>query len=379
MRVIVLSFACAALLAAAASSSTSDPGAVIVHEWGTFTSIAGADGTAVEWLPQAGPTDLPCFVERNRFNGKVRLSGTVRMETPVLYFYAAHETTVNVSVRFRQGVITEWFPPAAIAPGNSPALPGSESTIAWRNVKVSPGVVEDFPVEHGASHYYAARRTGAAPLQTGSEQEKFLFYRGVGRFALPIAATVDGDGTVAVRNPRGQPIGDIILFDNHRGRIAYELRHGSSGEVIVDPQVANQEPTLELEKMLLANGLYPEEASAMIETWRDSWFEEGTRLFYIVPRPAIETILPLRIDPTPAGIARVFVGRMELVTPTTAKEIKDALLANHFGTLRSYGRFLQAIGRRIVTESAPGERALLEQRLQDASSAWVTPQNSCGR
>ena len=235
MPAIVVLFA-AASFTAPASTRTSEPNTLTVHEWGTFTSIAGADGTAVEWLPQAGPTDLPCFVERNRFNGKVNLSGTVRMETPVLYFYAARETTVNVNVRFRQGVITEWFPPAAIAPGNGPVLPGSESAIGWRNVKVSPGVAEDYPVEQGASHYYAARRTGAAPLQSGSAKEKFLFYRGVGQFAPPIAATVDVDGKVAVRNPRGQPIGEVILFDNHRGRIVYEVRRAQDGQVIVDPQ-----------------------------------------------------------------------------------------------------------------------------------------------
>ncbi len=28
-----------------------------VHEWGTFTSIAGEDGMAVEWKPLAGPDD----------------------------------------------------------------------------------------------------------------------------------------------------------------------------------------------------------------------------------------------------------------------------------------------------------------------------------
>jgi hypothetical protein len=70
---------------------------------------------------------------------------------------------------------------------------------------------------------------------------------------------------------------------------------------------------------------------------------------------------------------------MELVTPTTEKEIKDALVANHAATLRSYGRFLQAIGRRIVTESAPGDRALLERRLQDATSTSMSPQSGCGR
>ena len=95
MRVIVLSLVWAAFLAAAEKGVRplfQDPRAVIVHEWGTFTSIAGADGTAVEWLPQAGPADLPCFVARHRFNVKGSLSGTVRMETPVVYFYAAGET-----------------------------------------------------------------------------------------------------------------------------------------------------------------------------------------------------------------------------------------------------------------------------------------------
>ena len=238
--------------------------------------------------PQASPSDLPCFVERNRFNVKGSLSGTVRMETPVLYFYATHETTVNVRVRFQQGAITEWFPHAMVTPGGGPISAGSESTIAWRNVKVTPGVVEEFPIEAGASHYYAARRTDAAPLQSGSAREKFLFYRGVGRFAPPIAATVDADGEVSVTHRPGQPVGDVILFDNHRGRMVYEVRSAVSGQVIVDPPVADQEPTLELERMLLKNGLYAAEAAAMIDTWRDSWFGEGTRLFYIVSRSAID-------------------------------------------------------------------------------------------
>ena len=36
-----------------------------VHEWGTFTAIAGKNGHAVEWqpLPSPGTTDLPRFVE----------------------------------------------------------------------------------------------------------------------------------------------------------------------------------------------------------------------------------------------------------------------------------------------------------------------------
>src|ERR1700752_3488512 len=56
------------------------------HEWGTFASIAGQDGSAVEWSPLNGSTDLPGFVEHFKNAGFKRgLRGTVRMETPVLY------------------------------------------------------------------------------------------------------------------------------------------------------------------------------------------------------------------------------------------------------------------------------------------------------
>jgi hypothetical protein len=58
-----------------------------VHEWGTFTAIAGKDGRAVEWLPLGLPryppsTDLPQFVEHiNGVNFKLGLRGTIRMES----------------------------------------------------------------------------------------------------------------------------------------------------------------------------------------------------------------------------------------------------------------------------------------------------------
>ncbi|HEV8487854.1 MAG TPA: hypothetical protein VGV87_30210, partial [Blastocatellia bacterium] len=35
---------------------------LVVHEWGTFTSIAGKQGVSVEWRPLAGASDLPTFV-----------------------------------------------------------------------------------------------------------------------------------------------------------------------------------------------------------------------------------------------------------------------------------------------------------------------------
>ena len=49
----------------------------------------------------------------------------------------------------------------------------------------------------------------------------------------------------------------------------------------------------------------------MVETWKDSWFEKGARLIYIVPSRAVDQILPLQIEPQPAETTRVFVGRLE--------------------------------------------------------------------
>ena len=40
------------------------PAGLTVHEWGTFTSVAGPFGKAIDWMPAGGPTDLPCFVAK---------------------------------------------------------------------------------------------------------------------------------------------------------------------------------------------------------------------------------------------------------------------------------------------------------------------------
>ena len=100
--VAILAVTAATTLEPAAGSNTSakDPAGLVAHEWGTFTSIAGADGAAVEWLPQAGPAELPCFVYRMRMLPKGFLTGTIRMETPVILFLLAQRNH-----RERQGAV----------------------------------------------------------------------------------------------------------------------------------------------------------------------------------------------------------------------------------------------------------------------------------
>lgn len=326
----------------------------IVHEWGTFTSIAGDDGRAVEWLPQAGPSDLPAFVYASRFGPKALLRGTVRMETPVIYFYAGSEMTVNVTARFRNGAITEWYPQATVTPSAADshglARPGFEGAVRWRDVTVVPRGGTEFPVEDRPSHYYAARETDASMLEKGGQLEKFLFYRGVGSFAPPISARWSRDGSVLIDHLFHEPLGSVILFENRANAIRYEVRHIATRSATFAPGLPAGECDQlfsEIESILVAHGLYPREAKAMIATWKDSWFEEGTRLFYVVPRETIDAILPLDVDPAPAAVARVFVGRVELITSDTLDAVRDAVARKDDVALQKYGRFLHHILRRL--------------------------------
>lgn len=374
--VIVLVAAAAALSAAQAPPRTAD---LVVHEWGTFTSIAGEDGQAVSWLPQGGQSDLPCFVERSGVFTKGALWGTVRMETPVLYFYAPRELAVDVSVSFRQGLITEWFPHATV--GMTGAYGGNyQGTASWQDVRIAPGQAAAFPTETGPSHYYKARSTDAAPIQASGQTEKFLFYRGVGTFAPPISATVQADGKIAVWSAEQRPLGDLILFENRRGALAYSVRRVSGDRVTLDRPALEDNatgPQRELVRILVANGLYQKEAEAMVDTWSDSWFEEGARLLYIAPRAAVNATVPLKISPMPSEVARVFVGRMELITPVTRQDVRLALTTNDRAMLEKYGRFLQPIGDRVLAGVSPFDRELLTKRLEASAAAWSYPSSGC--
>lgn len=296
-----------------------------VHEWGTFTSKAGPDGTAIEWTPLGGPSELPCFVTvLNPSSIKVGREGlgaikaTVRMETPVLYFYAAQEQTAHVSVRFNQGLITEWYPQARVPPVRSVTLATTTGAIDWHEVRIQPGTNPPLPFDGDGSHYYAARETDASPIRVGAQSEKFLFYRGLASFPVPITATLQEGGAVDVDAAGAVAIPALVFFQRDGDRVGYRLVRHPPARVTVDrPALTGTAESLraDLQTLLVEQGLYPREARAMVETWRDAWFDAGTRLFYLVPRAMVDAVLPLKIDPQPLEVTRVFVGRIELSTP----------------------------------------------------------------
>src|SRR5579872_2075985 len=102
---------CAIVCALLAPLFGADAG-LTVHEWGTFTSIAAADGGAEQWVSLSPPADLPCFVYHLSAQCVKCGPAKVRMETPVVYFYAPQPLMASVRVDLPRGLITEWYPQA---------------------------------------------------------------------------------------------------------------------------------------------------------------------------------------------------------------------------------------------------------------------------
>jgi hypothetical protein len=389
-RVVSALVVATAALLIAADFRPAQPGDLTVHEWGTFTSIAGEDGSAIDWDALGGKDDLPGFVNNLGYRGlKWGLTGTVRMETPVMYFYSPRELEAHVKVAFPQGLITEWYPRAQYEVFQKSRLDGSvrrlepnlngidtsltslTGAIEWANIKIQPDTSPALPVERGPSRYYAARGTDADPLTVGNQHEKFLFYRGVGRLPVPLAARLSGDGKVVVENRGPDPVPSVILFENRGGRLGYRNAGALQDTVTLDsPSLDGSIPMLrdDLETALVAQGLFPKEAQAMVETWQDSWFEEGSRLIYIVPSRAVDAILPLQVDPTPSQIARVYVGRSELVTPETKRAVEEAMATGNRSMIERYSRFLDPILKRISSEN-PSKAAQIEQFRRNMQSS----------
>lgn len=356
------------------------------HEWGTFTSVQGADGVQLEWNPLVS-SELPKFVyDRARPSGNQPQAGIFlgksmaslqRMETPVIYFYSGQEQKVDVSVKFPQGIVTEWFPQAS---KYDPQL------MRWNGVDIIPAKSKEasdklLPVDASGSHYFAARETDGDLLRVGNdrgekwirEHEKFLFYRGVGFFKAPLQAALGTtDDLVVLKNSGSEPLSNLYVL---------YIRHGSGKYLYVDRLSLGQERTVklatqtelsdlstlrtrlaaEMAASLVKEGLYKREAAAMVKTWNDSWFgEEGLRVLYTLPRAWTDRTLPLDISPAPSELVRVMVGRAEMITPAMEWDLmkqitrygendstaKQQAIAN--ARAIGLGRFAEAVVRKLV-------------------------------
>jgi hypothetical protein len=344
---------------------------LIVHEWGTFTSIAGENGAALEWRPLNGASDLPGFVYqiqnleqkglRHNYQQKRSMEAFIRMETPVLYFYTDREMEVSAKVDFPSGKITEWYPQARYV----------STGIDWGRFKVLPNAEVALPLENSDSHYYPARETDAAIVRVcgikETQHEKFLFYRGVGNFNPPLNARLNGE-QLMVKNSGSEKIARAIVFENRNGNIGYKVLNlvGDEANLALSsplsgiPQKQNSIEQ-ELENLLLAEGLYEKEVKAMIKTWRSSWFEEGLRVFYILPRKTTDEVLPIQIEPQPKELVRALVCRTEIITPEMEERLQASVLKLQSSSaqerqeasraINQYGRFAEPILKRLLKKT----------------------------
>jgi hypothetical protein len=199
----------------------------------------------------------------------------------------------------------------------------------------------DWPVTDTIAHVWTSPRAveSAGIHTTNGESEKFLFYRGVANLNAPLQVSRNAQsGELLFKSqleglPGSEPlpIQSLWLVDIQPGRqIAFRalppvsLIHNSQqyvGQTAADfapgdYRLGNLDKLkAALLSALVSEGLFPDEAQALLNTWEVSYFKSsGMRLFFLVPRTWTDFYLPLEIS-RPSDLRRVMVGRIELVTP----------------------------------------------------------------
>ena len=198
--------------------------------------------------------------------------------------------------------------------------------------------------EARGSHYFAAREVAAnfVKIETPdakTETEKFLFYRGVGAFEAPLKVALEGTDATELRltNNGGEPLEAMYAVSVRAGTLAFApvgkmaARESVVAQIPAAAQGADQSADLarELRESLEKAGLRADEAAAMVKTWEKSWLAEtGVRVLYVLPRAWTDRTLPLTLAPAPREIARVMVGRAEVLLPPVERALQTQI--EHF-------------------------------------------------
>ncbi len=336
-----------------ACATTSSRAGLVLHEWGTFTALQDENGEAMggintddepvpAFVHDIAPSLLltkteapPVFYEKG-----IRACHpdvTMRLETPVIYFYPDSDgvDSANVHVEFHGGWLTQYFPNAvASAPGIqdrsfSTLTSKTIGSLTWNKVKLNAS--GQVPATD-AHVWLTPRQVRSATIEVNGEREKYLFYRGVGHIDAPLRVVRTGQELVVSHNSdttiNNNGIRSLWLVDvRSDGTAAFRvLKPDAQSSVFLVKTPAEFEPheysagwtdplRAGLQQELVGAGLFPDEAAALLETWEQSYFKSaGLRLFFVVPQAWTDNQLPLSVSPT-AQITRVMVGRIEIVTP----------------------------------------------------------------
>ena len=348
-----------------AADPAADAALLVAHEWGTFTTLQdelGRDLSGINIDDEPVPGFVhnlsrfllqPAFVTNRHWVRRMKGTPqrhprvTMRLETPVIYFHLPEGTKkpveLDVGVRFRGGWLTEFYPDAkATAPGIRREFifgelnEDTESSLRWSKLQV--GTEGKFP-KTNEPVWTTPRQVDCDAVTTpGGESEQYLFYRGVARRRSPVRVVTREDGrTLDLFGNFGEVtcgaetrIPALWLVDvRDDGTTAFRAIDGTAVTSDETKLLATVDSQFEesdyhefhrdvLKKLmwteLCRDGLYGDEATAMLNTWSRAYFKSpGRRLFFVVPREWTDHYLPLEI-PKAERIERVMIGRIELVT-----------------------------------------------------------------
>ncbi|MEO5913560.1 MAG: hypothetical protein ABIS50_04970 [Luteolibacter sp.] len=247
-----------------------------LHEWGTFTTVSGSDGTLLSGLEREEET-LPAFahahigLENGQFPdmaeasriyqkhgtlgipssfkglGKRPLTGvTVKMETPVIYFHSNENAPIHAKVKvgFNGGTISQWYPQRSGGETLPEPAPSSDPTnkptplsawtldfnksyqgaIEWDIDILTPDQTPDtvlFKPGDSLGWLRARQPVTNAVRSSNGETEGYLFYRGVGRFDPGLKTTVNADETLHLENNTGGRIPYLVAFEIVDGKLRW--------------------------------------------------------------------------------------------------------------------------------------------------------------
>jgi hypothetical protein len=403
--VLTALLAVAAVPACGPGAAAAVDGTWVVHEWGTYLSVQGSDGVTLGGMVDSEEA-LPLWVRERDLGGRSRASYYGKMETPVTYFYTDRPRQVRVRVEMPGGLLTHWFPDVhAVTPALPPAPKTEEATVDRPKTTPQPagssldwGTFQVLPddrflpagrqtSEKGAprtcwvgpeSTWRFARATDSALVRTnvpGKELvEKFLFYRGLGTFNLPLEVRSTGPDDrlqLLLHNPGAEPLQGLfaVWVMNGAVRLAVldDLPGGSTRDVDAATAFTAWQPLEDgvghlkhaVADSLIKAGLYPKEARAMVDTWEKSYFRnDGLRILSVLPRSAVDAAIPIDIKPAPQELVRILVGRVEVLTPEAEHRLEQVVAA--LGSedakereaaeaeLAKYGRLREPVLRRIM-------------------------------
>jgi hypothetical protein len=385
----------------------------IVHEWGTFLAVQGSDGVTLGGMVDSDEV-LPSFVEARGPLSYARVNMFSKMETPVTYFYTDQPRTVQVRIDMPKGLLTHWYPlVAAYGPnvGNGQGKP-ENSFLQWKNVQLLPvtGYEKILSPVADNLNWRFARETDSAlvrvvahtwnetprTIESKDQYEKFLFYRGLGTFTLPLsvqsAQDSKGNASLKVANESDQFLNGLFAIQVENQTIRFGAAgnldgHGSqtfglSALLGKSLPLAEGVPLVKqaVAHALVEAGLYEKEAKAMVNTWEKSYFRtEGLRMLYLLPRPTVDAAIPIKILPAPDQLVRVMVGRIEVLTPERERQIEkyvSQLGASDFRVrqdatdgLSRLGRIGEPALRRVAKTTQDAEvRARAAQLIQQFES-----------